>query len=323
MSEDPVTPGMLSLMSAKLALKELGELGAGAGPYTADLLFDVVSSSEDGQLSAGSLSPTEEMVPLQGAAKGLTLSSKLKSSSKQQSSSLVHQSQTSKTPLAPFQVQPAGKSSGKSPSKSSSKLYPKSPGSVSKEQSSLPGVGKTSVHSDSSNKSQRHYGHHASKRKAIESSSKAPLQPLPADKVPPGSEEPVVQGSGSQSAEQEGFMPSEQAVDPGLHSGAESAKSEANSVSSEGGSAPSEQIHMKRGRIASASLRDLLSQFGVSSEEEIARTMGVEQLTRLGRATSARVVVDTLDLDPAAVDKILAHTHRPLPGKAETSPALR
>ena len=98
---------------------------------------------------------------------------------------------------------------------------------------------------------------------------------------------------------------------------------EASSVSSEEDSAPSEQIHMKRGRIASASLRDLLSQFGVSSEEEIARTMGVEQLTRLGRATSARVVVDTLHLDPAAVDRILAHKHGPLAGKGAATPALR
>ena len=88
---------------------------------------------------------------------------------------------------------------------------------------------------------------------------------------------------------------------------------------------PSDQIEMKRGRIASASLRDLVSGFGecgVPSEEEIARSMGVEQLTRLGRATSARVVVDTLQLDPTALDKILSTKYKPMEGKKD-GPALR
>ena len=84
-----------------------------------------------------------------------------------------------------------------------------------------------------------------------------------------------------------------------------------------------------RGIIASASLRSLSSLFGQPDayfEQEIARGVGLEQLTRLSRATSARVVVHHLHVNPSAVEEVLSHCHQqhsdhPLP--THTNSALQ
>lgn len=65
-----------------------------------------------------------------------------------------------------------------------------------------------------------------------------------------------------------------------------------------------------KGRIVSASVASLDSLFGgqsaVSLETEIARDVGLEQLTRLSRATCVRVVVGHLQVDPIAVGTVMA-----------------
>lgn len=81
-----------------------------------------------------------------------------------------------------------------------------------------------------------------------------------------------------------------------------------------------------RGRIVSASVTSLSSQFGQSAaalENDIARSVGLEQLTRLSRATSARVVVDSLQVDPSAVNTIMAHNTSKKKSVLPCSAALR
>ena len=83
-----------------------------------------------------------------------------------------------------------------------------------------------------------------------------------------------------------------------------------------------------QGVIESASLRSLSSLFGqteASIEQEISRTVGLEQLTRLSRATSVRVLVHNLSLDPSAVDTIITHNqqHHKTRHLSNASSALR
>lgn len=106
----------------------------------------------------------------------------------------------------------------------------------------------------------------------------------------------------------------------GKRLGAESGKNDATSCSED----DSSDDHEVRGRIASASMRSLTSLFGQTEEfleQEIAKSVGLEQLTRLARATSARVVVDSLSLDPTAIDKIITHNHKQRKEKSSLPPS--
>lgn len=81
-----------------------------------------------------------------------------------------------------------------------------------------------------------------------------------------------------------------------------------------------------RGRIVSASMTSLSTQFGQSPEAletDIAKSVGLEQLTRLSRATRARVVVDSLQVDPSAVNIIMAHNTSKKKSTLPSSAALR
>lgn len=74
----------------------------------------------------------------------------------------------------------------------------------------------------------------------------------------------------------------------------------------------SEDVEAK-GRIISASVTSLSSLFGQTTqslENDIAQSVGLEQLTRLSRATCARVVVESLHIDPTATDTIIAHNNK-------------
>ena len=69
----------------------------------------------------------------------------------------------------------------------------------------------------------------------------------------------------------------------------------------------------KKEVVHSEGLAALPSVFGScvhgSLESDILNAVGLEQLTRLARATSVRIVVTTLDLDLTAVDKIINRIH--------------
>lgn len=67
----------------------------------------------------------------------------------------------------------------------------------------------------------------------------------------------------------------------------------------------SESTSVREGKVGVSS-----SLFGEVLESAIARTVGLEQLTRLPLATYARVVVSSLHLDMAAIDNIISHNRK-------------
>lgn len=66
-----------------------------------------------------------------------------------------------------------------------------------------------------------------------------------------------------------------------------------------------ESTSVREGKVGVSS-----SLFGEVLESAIARTVGLEQLTRLPLATCARVVVSSLHLDTAAIDNIISHNRK-------------
>ena len=69
--------------------------------------------------------------------------------------------------------------------------------------------------------------------------------------------------------------------------------------------------HEVRGRVtAVTSLSSLFGQSAVAQECEIAKSVGLEQLTRLARASSVRVLVGGLHIHPSATPLILQHKKR-------------
>ncbi len=317
-TEELATPGVLSLMSAELALKEQGQGAAGrTGKCKVDLLYNELSSSEDGESSAVSSGSMEEVPPHQGLPPGPEPLLLLQGGPKQQFP-------TTFKPHSPSQTQ--------MPSSNQVQSKKRSPQGT-RGQTALQNAAKrkSSLCRASKSKSLPRRG---SRRKPVQSGSttKSPLQEPSAQQEVP-KEWPPQDRADEAVLQDASNLLVEGAESPGEGSGAESAlqEEEEEEGGEESGSsdqeecAPAEQIQMKRGRIASASLRDLLAQFGqseVPSEQEMSRTMGVEQLTRLGRATSARVIVDTLHLEPVALEKIISHKYRPVEGKG-TGPALR
>ena len=83
-----------------------------------------------------------------------------------------------------------------------------------------------------------------------------------------------------------------------------------------------------KGRIVSASVTSLSSLFGEQSaaslEEDIARNVGLEQLTRLSRATCVRVVVGNLQVEPTALRSIIVtHTTATTKKNQSSVPSIR
>ena len=69
-------------------------------------------------------------------------------------------------------------------------------------------------------------------------------------------------------------------------------------------------VKQRKKKKMSECLKTLSSVFGRTDEADITNSIGVEQLTRLARATSGRITVDNLHIDSVAVNKIISHNQK-------------